>query len=148
MMGDLMRERGTVVEMSGAMVKVSIPRHASCESCGGCGMGGKNELTLLVANPIGAKVGDLVLLELPAAKLYQAALLVYTLPLVMLFFGYWVGQAIGRRLGISAQQSEFLGIVTCFGSVALTYLGIHRFDQRKKVGLRFQPQLVQIITLK
>jgi sigma-E factor negative regulatory protein RseC len=145
-MGNLMRESGTVVEMSGEMVKVNIKRHASCESCGVCGWGGKNELTLLVSNTIGAKVGDQVLLELPAAKMYQAALLVYTLPLMMLLCGFWVGQLIGRKLGMPARRSEILGIVTCFGSVALTYLGVHRLDQRRKIGARFQPQLVKIIT--
>jgi sigma-E factor negative regulatory protein RseC len=145
-MGNRMRERGTVIEISGEQVRVSIKRHASCESCGACGLGGKNELTLLVANTLGAKVGDLVLLELPTAKLYQAALLVYTIPLLMLLLGFGAGQAMGRQLGMTASQGEIGGIVTGFAMLTLTYLGVHRLDQRRKIGARFQPQLVRIIT--
>jgi sigma-E factor negative regulatory protein RseC len=144
-MQNSMQESGTVIALEGAQIKVSIKRHAACESCGACGMVGKSELTLLIANTLGARVGDQVLLEMPSVKLYQAALWVYTLPLAMLFVGFWAGQVIGRWLGLTLGQQEFTGIIAGFAAVGLTYWGVHRLDRRRQIGARFQPQLVRII---
>jgi sigma-E factor negative regulatory protein RseC len=144
-MENSIQESGTVIALEGAQIKVGIKRRAACESCGACGMGGKNELTLLIFNTLEARVGDQVLLELPSVKLYQAALWVYTLPLAMLFVGFWVGQVIGRWLGLAGGQQELAGIIAGFAAIGLTYLGVHRLDRRRQIGARFQPQLVRII---
>jgi sigma-E factor negative regulatory protein RseC len=139
------RETGTIVAKEGEQVRVCVKRHASCASCGACGMGNKEDLTLLVVNTVGARVGDQVLLEMPTAKLYQAALLVYTLPLGMLLIGFWAGQTLGRWLGLTAHRGEIGGIVTGFAFLALTYWAIHHWDRRRQIGARFQPRLIRII---
>jgi sigma-E factor negative regulatory protein RseC len=144
-MENSMRENAIVVAVEGDQVRVSVKRRAACASCGACGLGDKAELTVLVANTLGAQVGEEVLLELPTAKLYQAALLVYTLPLAMLIIGFWFGQAVWRRLGLVDNLIEIGAIITGFGLMALTFWAIHCWDRRRQIGARFQPRLVGII---
>ncbi|HYH02870.1 MAG TPA: SoxR reducing system RseC family protein [Bacillota bacterium] len=139
------REIGKVIEISGDLVTVLIKRHASCESCGACGLGGKSEIKLVAKNDLGAIVGDQVCLELQAGKMYQAAFLVYTVPLLMLFVGYYLGQAIATVQQWSAGARENTGIFGGVIAIGVTYWAIHQWERRKQIGKRFQPKLVEII---
>lgn len=56
-----------------------------CADCGGCS--GSQAVLARAANPIGAKPGDRVLVQCPSGRVLGAAILVYLLPLVLLFAG-------------------------------------------------------------
>jgi sigma-E factor negative regulatory protein RseC len=149
LLDNIIREYGTVIENRGATVIVTIKRHAACESCGACGgLGGgaQAELVLTTENTVGAKVGDLVLLEMPTGKLYQAAFLIYTVPLLMLLAGFTAGQWLGRLFGLTARPAELFGMISGLIAVVLTYVAVHYWDERRGGGVRFQPKLTQIIT--
>jgi sigma-E factor negative regulatory protein RseC len=142
-----LREYGTVIENRGAIVIVTLKRHSACESCGACGLGGAQaELHLTMENTLGAEVGDLVLLEMPTGRLYQAAFLIYTVPLLMLVAGFITGQQLGRFLGLTARPAEYFGMISGLLAVVFTYLAVHYWDKHRRVGLRFQPKLTRIIT--
>lgn len=139
------REIGKVIEVTGDLAKVLIKRHASCENCGACGLGGKSEITVVAPNELGAVIGDQVCLELQTGRIYQAAFLVYTVPLLMLFVGYYLGQTVATARQWSAEANENVGILGSLIAMALTYWGIHQWERRKQIGRRFQPKMVEII---
>jgi sigma-E factor negative regulatory protein RseC len=141
-----MREKGSIIGLAGEMAEVVIGRHASCESCQACGFGGKQQISFRVKNEIGAKMGDWVEIELQTGKLYQAAFLMYTLPMVMLFIGYYGLRSLGKNIGIHPAYAENVGIGGAFAVMALTYWAIRFWDRKRQIGLKFQPKLVAIIT--
>lgn len=79
-----------------------------CHKCAGCGAA-KETLVLTVKNPIGAKPGQLVRIEGASGPVLAGATVLYLLPLVLFFAGYFammqvklgaVGGGIGFLLGI------------------------------------------------
>jgi sigma-E factor negative regulatory protein RseC len=61
-----------------------------CHKCSGCGAA-KETLLVLADNPIGAVPGELVRLRSETAPVMKAAVVLYILPLVLFFAGYFVG---------------------------------------------------------
>jgi sigma-E factor negative regulatory protein RseC len=142
----LMRETGNIIRIDGEMAEVVMERHASCESCGACGLGGKPQISFMARNLIGAQKGDWVEVELQTGKLYQAAFLMYTLPLMMLFAGYYGLRYIGTNIGLNPADAENIGIGGGFALMGLAYWVIRLWDRKKRIGRRFQPKLVAIVT--
>lgn len=142
---NVIRETGTVVEVFGDQARILIKRHASCESCNACGLGAKSEITMVAQNILRAVPGDRVSIALPVGKFYQAAFLMYTVPLLMLFAGYFGGEAVGKALGCAVINPEFAGITGGMALMGLTYWAIYQWDHYQKFSARYQPELVEII---
>ena len=112
-----MRQTVTVTAVSGAIATVSYDRptacHGDCDHCaGGCGeTAAKEHITVQAENPIGAVVGDRVVIETATSHVFSAIFLVYALPVVLFFLGYFLlhsknlgalGGGIGFLLGLAA----------------------------------------------
>ena len=72
-----------------------------CHKCAGCGAA-QETLILTAQNPIGARVGDLVMLNSESAPVLKAAAVLYMLPLVLFFLGFLAGALLleqGAALG-------------------------------------------------
>ena len=61
-----------------------------CHQCSGCGVA-KETLVFLANNPIGAKAGELVKIRSKSAPVMGVAAVLYLLPLVLFFGGYFIG---------------------------------------------------------
>lgn len=144
-LGGSLREVGQVTELSGPLVKVIVKRRSSCESCGACGIGSRAEMSFMLKNDIGARVGDRVLIEMRSKALFKAAFLVYTIPLVTMVIGFLLGQFIGRSWGMSPEPAELFGIGTGFLSLILAFFTLRWFDRFKGLGANLQPQLVAVV---
>ena len=81
-----------------------------CHQCAGCGAA-KETLVLTARNPIGAKTGDLVVIQSGSGPVLAAAALLYMLPLVLFFLGYLVGAVLWDRGGLSGCCAFALGIL-------------------------------------
>lgn len=64
-----------------------------CHKCSGCGAA-QETIMLKAKNPIGAKRGDLVTLESATGPVLKAAAVLYLIPMVLFFLGYFVGDAL------------------------------------------------------
>lgn len=67
-----------------------------CHKCSGCGA---QQQTMLVTaqNPLGAAVGDMVIIESESGPLLKAAVILYILPLVLFLAGYMLGEHFWQR---------------------------------------------------
>ena len=87
-----MREIGVVESTNGVVAIVSVKRSTACgDSCATCSSQCRvrgNKIT--VGNKIGAMPGDLVAIEMKTSTVLRSAFLVYILPILMLFAGYFV----------------------------------------------------------
>lgn len=93
--------------LPGGMAEISVPRKSACghdcESCAGCGMTGSS-VHAAAKNPIGAAVGQQVVVESSTKTLLGVMLLVYILPFVLFFIGYFASQGLaseGARYAIA-----------------------------------------------
>ena len=61
-----------------------------CHKCSGCGAV-QEAVTLMARNTIGARPGELVVIESESGPVLAAAAVLYILPLVLFFLGYLLG---------------------------------------------------------
>lgn len=111
-----MKQTVTVSAVSGNTATVSYDRptacHGDCDNCaGGCGsMAAKERVVVQAENLIGAAPGDKVVIEAASGQVFSAILLVYALPVVLFFGGYWLGELAG--MGVPAGIGGFfLGLL-------------------------------------
>ena len=81
-----------------------------CHKCSGCGAA-KEAVVFTADNPIGAKTGELVKVESSTAPVLKAAVVLYVLPLVLFFLGYWLGTLPGAFGALGGVLGFVLGVV-------------------------------------
>lgn len=112
-----MTQKVTVLSVSGNMAKVLYDRptacHGDCDHCaGGCGsMAAKERLIVEAENRIGAAPGDQVLIEGETPKVVKAVFLVYVLPVVLFFVGYFVAAHVGASPALGGGIGFVLGLL-------------------------------------
>ena len=93
--------------LPGGMAEISVPRKSACghdcEECAGCGVSGAS-VRAAARNPIGAEVGQKVVVESSTKKLLGVMLVVYILPFALFLLGYFCTGALADealRYGIA-----------------------------------------------
>ncbi len=80
--------------------EISVPRKSACghdcEECAGCGVSGAS-VRAVALNPIGARVGEKVVVESSSKRLYGMILIVYMLPLLFFLIGYFATAALASE---------------------------------------------------
>ena len=66
-----------------------------CHKCSGCGAV-QQTMIFTARNPLGAKAGELVIVESATGPVLKAAAVLYLLPLVLFFAGYLAGMPYGK----------------------------------------------------
>ena len=80
-----------------------------CHKCSGCGAA-KETVIFTAGNPIGAHPGDLVRVESSTAPVLKAAVVLYVLPLLLFFLGYWLGTLPGNFGALGGGLGFILGL--------------------------------------
>ena len=129
-----MRQKGTVLKVEGERALVSVLRASACEGCHraaeGCSacalLGGDKRHTALVQNPIGASVGERVVIEAPDAHILGYAALVYLLPVAFALLLYFV------TLSFASEAISVLVFVGGFVLCALALFCVSALLARRK----------------
>lgn len=110
--------------------RVSACSH-DCDSCAGCGsMVQTGQLTAVAQDPLGAKVGQHVLVGSVSSRLLKMAALLYLLPFAALFAAYLL-------LGSASEGMAALGGVAAFLVVLLgVCIPLDRHLRRHNITLR------------
>ena len=116
-----MRNEATVVAINGGRAMVEARRLSACEGCHkkaageDCSvctlMGGDGEIRTEAENPLGAKVGDRVIIESGTGRMLWYAALVFLLPVVLALAAY----------GIAARLTD--AAAWQLGAAALAFVG-------------------------
>ena len=80
-----------------------------CHKCSGCGAA-RETVIFTAGNPIGARPGDLVKVESSTAPVLKAAVVLYVLPLLLFFLGYWLGTLPGSFGALGGGLGFVLGL--------------------------------------
>lgn len=134
-------EIGYVVEVNEEVTKIKIGRHSECKNCGACP--GNNNLIVSVNNPIGAKVGEKVCVEMPQDNIVPSVYIVYIQPLLLVFIGAIIGYLLSVYTHKSATPFEVIfGCI--FFIISLIFIKIvDKKAERKNSNL---PTIIKIIS--
>lgn len=99
--------------------EVAVKRQSACgHDCAQCGGGCSelmvaSEVRVVADNAAGARPGDTVTVESSTSRVLGAAVLVYTVPFLLFFGGYFLGASLwGEGAGMAAGAAGFaLGFV-------------------------------------
>ena len=80
-----------------------------CHKCSGCGAA-KEAVIFTADNPIGAKTGDFVKVVSDTAPVLKAAVVLYIIPLILFFLGYYLGTLPGNFGALGGCLGFVLGI--------------------------------------
>lgn len=130
-----------VIEGGGA--EVEIRRHTVCNECGGCGHGHSANTRFEVDNPIEAREGETVILEMATKNLLMAVLLIYLLPLVDLIIGYLLGDWVNTTYHLF--KGELFSIFCGLLFLALTFVFVRQYDKRAGLHSGFKPRITRVI---
>ena len=81
-----------------------------CHKCSGCGAA-KETMIFTAKNEIHAKCGDIVKVESATGPVMKAATVLYVIPLVLFFLGYYLGTLPGNFGALGGCLGFALGIV-------------------------------------
>jgi len=118
-----MEQIGVVIKVDGENAVVNIKRTSACGgSCNDCAGCETTEQQFEVINHVGAKVGQIVKIEMKDSYILFSAFLLYIIPLVMFFIGYAVGYSIF--------PNELAGGMFGLLLLALSYVIIKMIDRK------------------
>lgn len=95
-----------------------------CHKCSGCGAA-KETIVLDALNPIGARRGDLVVIESGTGLVMKAVGVFYVLPLVLFFVGYLLGNLWG--------MGALFGCLGFAGAIGLCVVYDRKFAKKEQI---------------
>jgi len=120
----LATEQGVVTKIGPDTAWVKTTKSGACESCssrGSChSLGGGNDMEVEAANPVGAKVGDTVIIGFETTSLVKLTFLIYIFPIISMGIGAVIGNETGPGIGWDPSDfSALLGFTFLFASFLL-----------------------------
>ncbi len=131
-----MKETGKVIQATEETATVRLTRQSACGgNCASCGACPYQTAEVTVTNTLGAKPGDTIEIELNTKKVYQAAFLVYILPLVCFFLAYFLCCYFGTPENFCILAGLFLA--------AACFLIIRHWSKKKNKN--YTPHMTKIL---
>lgn len=110
-----------------------------CASCKGCSVVSPTHVE--AENTIGAKVGQIVRIERNSNAYLKSLILVFVLPVVLLFIGVGFGYRISALTGFSIYKDWF-GVVSGIAFWGISFLIVRLIDKRVKLASRVEFKIV------
>ena len=142
-----MKEEARVAKSYNNKAEIIITRHSACDKCEKkCGLADNShdtdQIKLEVDNPVNAKKGDLVTVEMDDSNVRLASMLVYLIPIIGIFIGYLVFNYLGSLFGLAGQ--ELFGMLGSFVFFGFSWYLLRKIDNYYKENYSFQPKIVTI----
>ncbi|MGM0413603.1 MAG: SoxR reducing system RseC family protein [Bacillota bacterium] len=143
-----MEEEAMVVKSLDGKAEVRLIKQSACQHCEhDCGLAGDSheikELKVEVENPIGAKAGQKVALEMGDKEVYFASILVYLLPLIFMFAGYFIfGGYLPRFIEIGSEPAGMIGALVL---LITSFFSLRRVDNFLRKKKSFHPKITKIL---
>ena len=143
-----MSRPGLVLGLHGARARVSTARRGLCGECSdkvACGMHMGDSVdsseVVLADNPLGARPGDVVEIDLPPTVELKVSFLVWMMPLIGLVAGAAIGSAVHVSVGLSVDVATLLGAIS---GTAAAYAVLRRIDRKAAGDRRLEQRIVRI----
>ncbi len=141
-----MNQQGYIIELvDDITAKLKMKRHSACASCGKCATTSESQdIVVEVDNTIGAKVGDLVEVNMETVNVLKAAFIVYSMPLIGLLLGTVISNYILNLIEFNGNIEVMSGVIglLCM-SIALVIL--KKNDSKYRKSKEYMPTVTKII---
>ena len=130
--------------------QVITKRRGGCEGCEstphGCSSCLVNTtIKSRVTNPVGAKPGDLVKIQLSSSLMFTGAAILYLLPILGLLLGAFAGDWASGAYGLTGSLGSIGGAAA---GLCLGYIAVIILDRRPSIRKRIMPTITAIKTPK
>lgn len=132
----------------GGWAIVSTDRKGACggceshpSSCAGC-LAGAPKMESRVANPIGARTGDLVKVHLASKSVFTGAAILYLVPILGILIGAFAGAWAAHFFGLQAVSGGLLG--TLIGLIA-GFAGVVAMDRSAGIKKKMTPTIMAVV---
>ena len=121
---------GTVIEVEGEKIRVEVVRSANCKTCSmqSFCFGLNKPAVFEVESELELKPGDKVELEIAPASRIISSLLIFGLPILCLFLGYFIG---------NIWLEELPSICIALAATAFSYIILKIIDRKLEKRYRF-----------
>ncbi len=121
-----MISKGVVTKTYSDKATVVIKRSSACgHDCGECNLCKNPMIETEILNPIGAKVGDTVLIEASNGAVIKNAFLLYILPVIVFFVSYILAGALFK-----AGYLKFIFVAVC---LVLWFLYMRTYSKKNTI---------------
>lgn len=119
-------------------------------ACGGCDSGSghchsclaNSQIISRVANPINAKPGETVRVELDSKEIFKGAAVLYLLPVLTLLVGAFVGSGIGGYIGLGDSTGS---VIFSLVGLLLGLFLVKLFDRSNWAKRKLSPTIARVI---
>ena len=129
-----MLDKGRVLKAEGDMASIEVASSAACAGCGACHKESSGKMLLEAENPVGAKAGDMVEVEVSSAARVLGPFIVFGIPIVLFIIGIVAGSLISENAGIA------LGLIFLLASSIFIKL-IDRYASKQK---KFRNRIIRV----
>lgn len=148
------KEIADVIDSNDEFAWISATSQSSCGGCSAnstCGVGilskvlGKKRLIFKLPNKVSAKPGDQVVVQVPSSGMFLGALLLYILPLVLMFLAAASAQSFGMSEGhgvLLGLSGLFLGLLVA--RLLSRYLKRTTLNQIEIIAVKTPNMVLQI----
>lgn len=142
----MIEEHGRVIALVGDLAYVTAERRSACGQCGvsnACGTSllervfGRHPVELPARNPIGAQVGDVVVVGLSEQGVLRTAAAAYLVPIL----GLILGGALGEYAG--GAHSEAAGVLGVLLGLALAFWWLRGYSVALAQRPEYQPVILR-----
>jgi len=138
-------EEGIITKVNGDTAMLRTRQKTACGSCADrkhCHMSGNDEeIEVEAANPINAKVGDIVVVSYNSTRLFLLAFFLYVFPIILMIIGALIGERVAAaHNGNPSAYAALFGFGLFFISMGVVKWKDH---QARKTG-KFRPEIIKI----
>ena len=139
-------EEGIVIKLGGTTAWVKTTRSSACKACASRGSCHTKEqgkaMEVEVTNPVGAKLGDRIVLYFETSSLLKAAFLLYVFPVLCML----AGAALGHWLSLKYQLNPSLGsAATGFLCLVLSFMIVKIRGDKLARNDSYKPRIIRIL---
>jgi sigma-E factor negative regulatory protein RseC len=112
------KEQGVVTKVvSGNIVEVAFQRSKACEKCGLCHDMSEGMVGIEAVNEVGARLQDIVEIDIPSKELVKGSIMVFFVPILLLFVGYLAGSKISGGIELFSIGSAIIFFIVSFFAI-------------------------------
>ena len=139
-------EEGIVIKLGGSTAWVKTTRSSACKACASRASCQANDqgkaMEVEVNNPLGAKIGDRIVLYFETSSLLKAAFLLYVFPVLCMLAGAALGHWLSPAYGVNASLGS---AAAGFGCLALSFILVKRRGDKLALKDDYKPRIVRIL---
>jgi sigma-E factor negative regulatory protein RseC len=138
-----MREKAVVVSNKGNNAKVSIMRTTACNHCRGCSVSSGKRIYVWAKNPLKAKAGEVVEIELANSAFLSATFIAYAIPLITLLLGIFIGFKLAMIFDIGLH--EIFALTVGIFTMAIGFGFVWIINKKAENSNRYVSSIVGIL---